>query len=153
MGQTNAVTNSTSIGKKTVLAGQMTSADRLKLSIYLTQPLNAGQPAMMRVVLTNESEREIAWYEINGYRDLTLKLMDAQGNACPFTDFGNKVLGGSGDDWRRVRRFLGSRASNNWEFDLNQIYAIKPGTYHLSVTLEPAGTAPLMVKDVICEIK
>lgn len=117
------------------------------LELSLPDDAVAGKSLEMTVTLTNTGKEQVTWGEINGYRELGIRVLDARKQPAPLTEFGRGATGRSvvddtelADIFRNILRKLPPGASRVWHVDLNKLFQLKPGEYQVSVSIEVNGS-------------
>jgi hypothetical protein len=101
----------------------------------------------MTVTLTHAGKGQVTWGEMNGYRELGIRVVDARKKPVPLTDFGYSATGRSviddtefADIFRNIMRKLPPEASRVWRVDLNKLFQFQPGEYRVSTSIEVNGS-------------
>jgi len=111
----------------------------IKLDITLPGSAQAGHAVDVVVRLTNTGPVTVFFPEIDGVRELGIRVLDSNSATPELTDLGKARLGtGSSQEGyeKYVIKALASGQYHEWRIDLNALYKLAPGKYHLSLSIE-----------------
>jgi len=133
------------------------TARQVRLTVSVPRKTSIDQPVELLITLTNEGIEKVVFGRINGYRDCMIRVFDSKKQACPFTSFGEQVMGGEPGIFKKYNTIpLARSESYNWQIDLSKCFEMKPGRYTVSASIElNLHTYPfkVTVEDVEFEIE